>query len=72
MIESLDEVLEKAVKLGTFKKDSGSESIQKPSNKSTNSRSGRMVNSAAGKKAKTLKTCGIEETLMQLYRRLML
>ncbi|KAK4771497.1 hypothetical protein SAY87_032029 [Trapa incisa] len=56
VIESLDEVLEKAEKLETSNKESRPMSVQKPSPVNTNSRRGGDVNSASGKKAKTLKS----------------
>lgn len=57
VIESLDEVLEKAEKLET-RKDSGNVSVNKvtPPKVSTNTRNGRPVNSVGAKKSKTLKS----------------
>ncbi|OWM81043.1 hypothetical protein CDL15_Pgr007074 [Punica granatum] len=56
VIESLDEVLEKAEKLETSEREGGTVNVQKPTNTSSNSRSVGVVNSAGGKKAKTLKS----------------
>ncbi|KAK4746090.1 hypothetical protein SAY87_012402 [Trapa incisa] len=56
VIESLDEVLEKAEKLEKPKKESGPVSVQKLSPVNNNSRKGGDVNSASGKKAKTMKS----------------
>lgn len=57
VIESLDEVLEKAEKLET-RKESGNVSVNKvtPPKVSTNTRNGRPVNSVGAKKSKTLKS----------------